>query len=203
MITSTQLLDYMYNRKIPKVYRTEDAKIGFPLYRYLKSLIEGGYAPLIEDMNNFQDLVDPVKCPDSFFPYLYGSFGLEYFHDIDISYQRKFLANIGEVQKRRGTISLVRYIIRTITGMECEVSYLRGEHDEEQGRWLFITLISTTLEQIENVDTSIFVVQRFITNHLPFYITPVLSYTINTQVLQTQYYRAGAISQAISYNLIP
>lgn len=203
MITSTQLLDYMYNRKIPKVYRTEDAKIGFPLYRYLKSLIEGGYAPLIEDINNFQDLIDPNKCPDSFFPYLYESFGLEYFHDIDISYQRKFLSNIGEIRKRRGTISLVRYIVRVITGMECQVSYLRGLHDDKNGRWLFVTLMSTTSEQIANVETSIFVVQRFLTNHLPYYITPVLSYTVNTQELQVQYYTAGAMTQAISYNLIP
>lgn len=203
MMTSTQLLDYIYYRKIPRVYRTEDVKLGRPLYRYFKSLIQGGYAPLLEDMNNFINLIDPVKCPDEFFPYLYESFGLTYFHDIDISYQRKFLNNIGEVQRRRGTISLVRYIVRVITGMECDVSYLRGEHESVDGRWLFVNLLCKTMEQVNGVETSIFVVQRFLETHLPYYVTPVLSYTVSTQLLELNYYRAGAVSQAISYNLIP
>ena len=39
--------DFMYNSKLPEVYRRYDKPLGNPLYRFLQALFEGGFAPLV------------------------------------------------------------------------------------------------------------------------------------------------------------
>jgi len=202
-ITSEQLLKHLYYNKLPQVYRDMDDKLKTrPLYRYLSSLIEGGYSEVIKDINNLLDLVDPEKCPEEFLPYLCRSFGLEYFEDIDPIYQRRFLLNIGEIIKRRGTHSCIRFLVRVLTGLDVELQYIRGEFEGNNGRHLIVTLLAETLEQVVNIDTSVFVVERYLQTQLPYYIYPHVSSRVATQKVQTVVYRKNALTTHTAYDLV-
>lgn len=194
MIEKSRFVDFLYN-KLPAVYRDEDYKLGRPLYRYLQSLSAGGFEKVIEDSNNFLALIDPEKCPDEFFPYLYESFGLKYFKDIPIEYHRKFISNLGALLKRRGTNTAVRYLVSTLTGFEVDLSYERRYNDSGDcvGRFLNIVFFVNTVEEATKVNPSVWVIEQFIKSQLPFYITPVISAS-NVQSMESNYYTAGAIS---------
>jgi phage tail-like protein len=137
-----------------------------PFYRYLQALVGysykdpytdeegnlitqhiGGFEQVINKANEFNSLIDPDTCPYEFFPYLYQSFGLNYDKVIEtkttddgetipIYYHRKFLKNIGELMKRRGTMSGLRYLVRVLTGLDFVYTYER----KENGRFLHINL---------------------------------------------------------------
>lgn len=192
-ITSKSMLDLLYNKKLPQIYRTEDRRLGYPLKRYLESLIDGGFCGSIEDIEGVMHLIDPETIPEKFFPYLYESFGLEYFPDIDVSYQRKFLLNIGELIKRRGTFSSVQFLIKVLTGLEAELSFKDGK--------LNITLLAKTIEQIDNIDTSMFIIGNFIKTQIPYFITPVITSRIDTQIITSKSYSHSAIGYHKFYKL--
>lgn len=192
-ITPQSLLDLLYNRKLPQVYRDEDKKIGYPLKRYLESLIEGGFCGSIKDIEGVMLLIDPENIPEKFFPYLYESFGLEYFPDIDIVYQRKFLMNIGELIRRRGTFSSVQFLIKVLTGLEAELSY--------KDRVLTITLSAKTMGQIDDIETSMRVISNFIKTQIPYYVTPVIESRIDTQVIPSKSYHFSSVGQYKFYKI--
>lgn len=192
-ITSESLLDLLYNKKLPQIYRDEDKKIGYPLKRYLESLIEGGFCGSIKDIEMFMLLIDPETIPDKFFPYLYESFGLEYFPDIDISYQRKLLLNIGELIKRRGTFSSVKYLIKVLTGLESELSF--------KDNTLNIVFLARTMGQIDNIDMSMTVIRNFIQTQLPYYISPVIESRVDTQLITSKSYSHSAIGNHRFYKI--
>jgi phage tail-like protein len=202
-------IDYLYGR-LPEIYRQEDSKIGTPLYRFLKALCDSGYAPVIKDVNNFLNLLDPDICPSSFFKQLYESFGFTYTEGVSEKYMRKILGNAGELRKRRGTYSYVRYLVRVLTGMEVDLEYIRGyntsvnEFMETQGRWLNIYLIATTIEQALNINTDISVIRPLLEANLPFYITPTFTTRLQTLALQSAETRIyGAMSYSNRYTLTP
>lgn len=184
-ITSKSLLDLLYNKKLPQIYRDEDRKLGYPLKRYLESLIDGGFCGSIKDIEGVLHLIDPETIPEEFFPYLFESFGLEYFPDIDVSYQRKFLLNIGELVQRRGTFSSVQFLVKVITGLKAELSFKNNE--------LGIVLLAETMEQLENIDTSMFVIGNFIKTQIPYYVSPVISSRIDTQFITSKSYSHSAL----------
>lgn len=192
-ITSESLLNLLYGRKLPQVYREYDSTVKLTLKRYLDSLIEGGFCGSIEDIERVMLLIDPENIPEKFFPYLCESFGLEYFPDIDVSYQRKFLMNIGEFTKRRGTFFSVRYMIRALTGLEAEL-YL-------EGNTLNITLLSKTLEQMNSMEISVGIIRNYIQTQIPYYITPNITYKIATQVISSYSYSLSAVTMQKSYQL--
>lgn len=187
------LLDLLYYNKLPQIYRDEDKKIGYPLKRYLESLITGGFCGSICDIEGVMLLIDPENIPEKFFPYLYESFGLEYFPDIDISYQRKFLMNMGELIKRRGTFSSVQFLIKVLTGLEAELS-LKDDN-------LSIVLLARTLSQVENIHISMFVIENFIKTQIPYFITPVISSRIDTQIISSKSYSHSALGSHKFYKI--
>ncbi len=195
--------EYLYNR-LPAVYREEDAKIGEPLHRYIQSL-GIGFDKAIEDINNFLYLVDPERCPDKFLPYLCRSFGLEYFEDIDPVYQRKFLMNIGEIIKRRGTYSCVRYLIRVLTGLDVDLLYERGYNEDknEYGRWLFAELQAVKIEDILQIETNIKTIERFVEGQIPYYTTIIFSANVATQILQAKQQIKSAMGQGNTEGIFP
>lgn len=200
-ITSQDMLDLLYGKKLPQVYRDKDSEIGYPLKRYLESLIEGGYYGSIKDIEGMMSLIDPVTIPDEYFPYLCESFGLTYFPDIDISYQRKFLSNLGEIIRRRGTFSCVRFLIRVLTGLEANLSYIEGELNGEVGNFLNIILLAKDLEQIDKIDTSMKVIGSYISSHIPYYIKPVLSSQIDVQIIGSKSYAHSIVSCSKYYSI--
>lgn len=182
---SENLLDLLYNRKLPQVYRDEDRKIGFPLKRYLESLVEGGYKGAIEDIQKLLLLIDPKAIPEKLFPFLCGSFGLDYLPDIDVIYQRKFLLNLGELVRRRGTFSSVHYMIRALTGLESELSC--------EDNTLSIVLLAKDLEQVSSLALSTDIIGNYIQTQIPYYITPVISSRIDAQVIESKSYAHSKI----------
>lgn len=202
-ITSEDMLDLLYNRKLPQVYRDEDSKIGFPLKRYLTSLIKGGYYDIIKDMEGILTLVDPRSVPDEFFPYLCESFGLPYFPDLDISIQRKFLANVGELNKRRGTFASVRYLVRALTGLESNLSYSEGVYNEQDGNYLFIELLARTLDQVNDIESSMKIIENYIGFHVPYYIKPVMSSKVANQMVGSKSYSHSVVGYSKFYTIKP
>lgn len=165
----------------------------YALQRYIKSLVEVGAINFFDDMNTLVTLFDPEKCPDSLLPYFLESFGFVYVEGIDHSYHRKFLANIGEVVKRRGTYAGVRYIAKVLTGMDSELAYKRTSTEVEQSRVLTITLKADSLEQLQNIDVSLNVVKKYLDSQLPFYITTAMKSLVVTVEVRSQLYVGGFI----------
>lgn len=153
-IEVSPLVDFMYYHKLPEVYRTFDLPLGKPLYRYLQSLFNSGYAALVNKflfneehspknsekeslggIENLIELLDPEKCPNKFLPYFCESMGIQWFPDLakvnakalqyNDYYNRTFLSNIGEIYKRRGTEAVVKYIAKVLTEMDVILKYER------------------------------------------------------------------------------
>lgn len=200
-ITSESLLDLLYNKKLPQVYRDEDSKLGFPLKRYLESLIEGGFYGIIKDIEGIMSLVDPTAIPDEYFPYLCESFGLPYFPDMDTSYQKKFLANVGELNRRRGTFAGVRYLTRALTGLESNLTYYEGEYLGQDGNYLFIELLAKSLEEINGIDVSKKVILDCIGSHVPYYVKPILTSRIANQLIGSKSYSHSVVSYNSFYTI--
>lgn len=169
-LTDEMLLDLLYNRKLPEVYRSVDVPKLY-LQRYLNALIDGGYGVTSLEARDIIKLVDPDNCPEEFLPYLVESFGITYFEDILPKYQRRIVANIGELIRRRGTYSGVTFLVRVLSGMNCTLEYFRGTYQGEEGRFLIVTMKAETTEQISEMDMSSYVVSQYVTEFVPFYIT--------------------------------
>lgn len=200
-ITSKDMLNLLYNKKLPQIYRDEDAMYDFALKRYLESLIEGGYCGTISDIENTLLLIDPNKIPDKYFPYFCESMGLVYFPDIPIYYQRKFLNNVGELIRRRGTFSCIHYLVKVLTGLECRLEYFEGVHDEQDGNYLFVTLLAQNFEQLESMESSIKIMEDYIGFFIPYYILPVISSTIDTQIVRSKSYAFSLIPTFKHYSI--
>lgn len=202
-ITNDKLLNYLYEKKLPQVYRTMDNSLRTrPFYRYLQSLLEGGYGEQLKDINRFLDIVDPKKCPEEFLPYFMESFGLTYYPVIDVAYQRKFLSNIGELLKRRGTHSVVSYLVRTLTGLNIEQRYFRGEYKGYQGRHLIVKLLANNVDSLNHLPTYISVVEKYLMDFIPYYIYSWVEPSVEIQKLETTRFKASCISYSISYTKI-
>lgn len=205
MIDKNSYSVYLYN-KLPAVYREEDEKLGMPLYRYLESLCAGGFEKVIEDSNNFLNLINPEKCPEEFFPYLYSSFGLTYFNDIPIEYHRKFLSNLGALMKRRGTKTAIKYLVSTLTGFEVDLFYER-QYNEEKGRTdrvLNIVYYVNSLEDLNSVEFSSNVIEQFVKSQLPFYIIPSVSAQVKIKSgIEARSYKSGAMSSYSDISVSP
>lgn len=202
-LTPNDLLKYAYYTCIPEIYREEDAELDYPLYRYLSSIILGGYSLQITDIENLIALVDPEKCPSKFFPLLYESFGFEYYPDVDIKYHRRFLLNFGELRKRRGTYSSIRFLVRVLTSMDVEQSYLRGEYEGEQGRHLILDLQAKSISDIINLDVNKAIIEQFLGLFVPYYITTHITGSIANQIVQNNRYTGQALVYKARYNVYP
>lgn len=190
------LTDFMYYQKLPEIYRTFDEPLGKPLYRYLQSLLEGGYANLINSnelklygIDNLLDLVDPEKCPPQFLQYYCESMGIKWFPDLITSndgrdeyyYIRTFLSNVGDIYKRRGTESVVGYIAKTIAEMPVDIEYERVFNADRttRARILWVYLLAESQNQINNLGISAKVIKRFIDTQIPYYITSAVVFVIS------------------------
>lgn len=199
-------IDHLYYNKLPKVYRDYDSQIGLPLYRYLTALLDGGYGYILESINTLTDLFDPEVCPTECIPLLCKSFGLPYYSDIPEVYWRRLLANIGEIMKRRGTYSCIKYLIRVLSGLNVALSYKRGynEDNTEYGRFLIANISAEDVSNILNLDVTTRVIEKFIREFVPHYITTVeVTAEINTQVLETTLLRTPSMTQSTNAKLFP
>lgn len=175
------LTDFIYYKKIPEVYRIADEEdTDRDFYRFLLACFTGAFAGNSEEEGllvkaaMMKSLVNPETCPAKYLPYLYASWGLPYFEDIGIYYNRKFLSNIGEFLRRRGTIGGIRYMVRTLTGLECDIEYERIMTDRIQARNLYITLVAKSISKLTSLELTANVVNRFLEQHVPYYIRVII-----------------------------
>lgn len=186
-IDGRDIVDFIYYRHLPKVYSEYDKKYTKhqDLYKYLQASLYGGSDYLLDKARGIKDLVDPLRCPEEILPLLYKCWGLEYFQDIDVYFNRVFLANIGEFVKRRGTIGGIQFIIRALTGMESEITYQRKTKavDGKDGRYLYIKMLANDVNQANNVTTNVYVVTRLIKKHIPFYFDEIEP-TVNIEFVE-------------------
>lgn len=195
------LTDFLYYNKLPEIYREFDKPLGYPLYRYLQSLLEGGYANVVNNdtvglggIENLLELIDPEKCPDKFLPQFCKSLGIEWFPDLVTEkrgtyYNRTFLCNVGEIYKRRGTEACVKYIAKVITEMDVELRYERKFNDDltTQARILWVELQARTQEEIDNVGLNSKIIKRYIDTQIPYYITSAVLYILRFQTTAQRY----------------
>lgn len=215
--------DFVYYKKLPKVYRDFDEPLGKPLYKYLQSLIEGGYAEVVSSsvegengVDSLLNLIDPQTCPDEFLPYYCKSMGIDWYPDLAVEggeaffvatngeafytdddipfgvinkgrgtyYIRTFLSNVGEIYKRRGTESVVKYIAKVLTEMDVSLSYQRFIESGgiTSARILWVELQANTPEEIKAVEVNAKIIKRFIDTQIPYYITSVVTYVLKKNI---------------------
>lgn len=162
----SSLVDYLYN-SLPQVYREEDNPSLY-LFRYLSSLVEGGYGEVLKDSEGLTDLLDPLKCPEELLKYFYTSFGLTYYPDIDPIYHRRILSNLGGIIQRRGTYSCIHFLARAVTNTDVSLEYYREEVTNI--RRVRITVICSSLSQLQALEKDTMVLTRFLKDYLPYYI---------------------------------
>jgi hypothetical protein len=201
MISKEQLLNYLYYKRLPDIYRTQDASHGYVFKKYLEAVIENGYDYIIQNSNSFVDLNDPEKCPDEIFPYLYESKGLIYQPSILMKYQRKILKNLGELNRRRGTYNCVKYLAKVLANTDVELTLQRDMVNGKEVKTLNVLLQASNLEQIQNMDNNIFVIQNYIGDWIPYNVIPHITAQIRTQNVNSYESIGNGISMSLTYDL--
>ena len=147
---ATQFGEYLYSR-LPKVYRDYDVKIAL-----------GGFQPLLEDLEAIINLVDPLKCPAQFLPYLLRHFGLDYIDDIPEKFQRRLVQNVVTLYKKKGTIPAVAFLARELSGFGVTI-------EEKSDGTIEFALVKLNAYEDEDAELLLAqdVVQRYIHLFLP------------------------------------
>lgn len=110
---------YLYN-SLPSIYRLRDIEVDYTLKHYLDAL-GTGFDIIEEETGKITTLNDVETVDAKFLPVYASMFGLEYDHNVSEDYQRKLLANLIEINKRKGTKSVIEFIARELTGMKAIV----------------------------------------------------------------------------------
>ena len=195
---SKELVDFLYYKKLPEIYRREDnLQKKTPLYRYLQSLVLGGYGEVIKEIDDITTLIDPQRCPAEFFPYLYKSWGLTYDMHIPLIYQRKILENVGNILRRRGTYACVRYLVRVLTKFNTKLTMTHYSY----GKILTITLIADTMKALEDLDSSFATIKEFVHYFIPYNIDILVTSEVKVQSLTAERERATALTQGMFYDI--
>lgn len=106
--------DKMYNL-LPAVYRLEDRNYNYPLKRFLH--IIGVHLDFLYSVASMPKMFyNPEECPRELLPYLYANYGLRYSEDVPSVFQRKFMAQYGELLTHKGTEQMLRYMVTELSG---------------------------------------------------------------------------------------
>lgn len=112
--------NYLY-KQLPAYYRYRDIETEYTLERYLKCL--GEYLNIVfEETDDIKDLLDVEKMPSKFLPYYAKMFGIKIYDDISEDFQRKLLANIVPILKRKGTRDVIEFVARELTGYDVDIT---------------------------------------------------------------------------------
>ncbi len=110
---------YLY-KCLPSIYRVRDQEVGYTLKRYLDAL--GDSLDSIEkETHDILTLLDVEKMEARFLPFYASMFGLTYDYDVPEDFQRRLLAHIVEMYRRKGTKAVIEFVARELTGMEATV----------------------------------------------------------------------------------
>lgn len=137
------MVEYLYNLLPPAYRHIDKEETNETLRRYLGTLGDS-VDNVLDDTVNLLELIDVEKIPTRLLPYYGRLFGFDYDTSVPEDFQRKFLANIVDIYKRKGTKAVIRYTARELTGMNATVTeghYLgfktwgTNPHDEKCGEY--------------------------------------------------------------------
>ena len=111
----------LYNT-LPNMYRTDDALVNFALKRYLTALADGGFAKVIEEINELLTLVDSDKIRSDLLPILFNHYGFDIFNGIPEIYLRKMLPMISELFSFKGSITSIEYLTTVVSGIKTTIT---------------------------------------------------------------------------------
>lgn len=159
----------LYN-KFPPKYREDDVDQKFALKRYLQSASDGGFKPVIEDINGLTELINPSKTRKNVLPILFRYYGLEVFNGIPESYLRYLLPKLGEAWSKKGSLSVVEFISSSLSGIKTSTEVVYDEFGNPD--------IEVRLEMDYSMDGSYFPdigqFKRLLENFIPFYCDLIL-----------------------------
>lgn len=112
----------IYNR-FPKCYQEEDIYQNYSLKRYLGALAEGGYKPIIEDINRLNNLINSDKIDLKYLDILYAQYGFDMslIRDMPETFLRKFLLQLGVAYQKKGSTDIIEFVSSTISGIKTKV----------------------------------------------------------------------------------
>jgi hypothetical protein len=134
--------EYLYNI-LPPTYRKADLDTNMTLKKYL-DVLGGSFGNVLDDTVNLLELIDVEKMPSRLLPYYGRMFGFEYDDSVPEDFQRKYLANIVDILKRKGTKAVIEFTARELTGMNAYVreghynlfkTWSTNTHDEKCGQY--------------------------------------------------------------------
>ena len=171
---SEQFGDYLYHR-LPKVYRDYDVAIDrrvktdsgeeikrfYTLQEYLYSFADGGFKPLLEDLEAIITLIDPMQCPEQFLPIMLQHFGLDFIEDIPVKFQRRLIQNIVTLYKKKGTIPAVAFLARELSGFDVTIE------ETERGDVEFALV---KLNAYENEDAELLLAQEIVQRYIHLFL---------------------------------
>lgn len=114
--------EYLYNKKLPGVYKREDANFlnPYPLKRFLK-LLDFGFEAMWDSIQAQEDLYDVDNCPVEFLSLIVETMGFVFPYALDEKEQRKFTKMLPKLYKAKGTPKAFEYLAREIFGTESTV----------------------------------------------------------------------------------
>ena len=142
-MSTTNLEGFLYSL-LPTTYRLRDIETDYTLKRYLGAL-EVGLSHQLQELKNILLLLDVENIDAKFLPFYAKAFGVEYDPSIPESFQRKYLANLVDIFKRKGTEEVIKFICRELSGMNVSVAeahqgvfrtWGNNPHDEFLGKYL-------------------------------------------------------------------
>ena len=171
---SEQFGDYLYHR-LPKVYRDYDVAIDrrvktdsgeevkrfYTLQEYLYSFADGGFKPLLEDLEAIITLIDPMQCPEQFLPIMLQHFGLDFIEDIPVKFQRRLIQNTVTLYKKKGTIPAVAFLARELSGFDVTIE------ETERGDVEFALV---KLNAYENEDAELLLAQEIVQRYIHLFL---------------------------------
>lgn len=189
---SEQYQEYLFS-KYPSIYREMDNN---DLLKEFTYALTDPAIPLIKKIEQLYDLLSAEDCPSWAVHAFYSNYGGEFYDGIDLSYQRKFLLNVMDIIKTRGTYECVRYMTAVLTGMDVKLEYNEEEKPSGTDRVLSVTLLAKTLDQIKNLEYSLEVIKEFISEEIPFFISAIILTEVYSQELKWGLVTGSCISQS-------
>ena len=136
----------LYNM-LPPIYRKEDAKIRpnpEPLKRFLKILHEGGFKPLIQEIDSHQNLMDIDVADSRYLHLLVQTLGLDFPYNMTDKERRKYLKIIPSIYKSKGTADSFNFLAREIFSTKTNINTRAEVYEEgmtpEEWRRIFIDI---------------------------------------------------------------
>ena len=114
---------YLYE-SLPAIYRLEDVHQDYTLKRYLDVL--GDYMNFVcNETEGIMGLYDVDKMPVNFLKRYASLFDFPLYEDMTEEFQRKLLANLVPILRRKGTREVIEFIAREVTG--CDINVIEGD----------------------------------------------------------------------------